>query len=129
MIPIPDSVVSHERSMGNDCQHVIANKYGLGKECRSLSSATRNPYIFETNKVKVNVLGLSCRSLQNKIQKMDFEKSSVKQDAMLDKIAKENSGGRFWIKADGCDVSKGLRDQCDVNGQVTLILVMVHCKG
>ena len=108
--PLPVSVVSHERSMGNDCQHVIANKYGLGKECRSSSSATRNPYIFDTMKAKVNVPGLSCRTLQNKIQKMDFEKSSVIQDAMLNKIAKENLGGRFWIKADGCDVSKGLRE-------------------
>eukprot|EP00795_Rhopilema_esculentum_P003919 gene3919-15244_t len=37
---------------------------------------------------------------------MDFEKSSVIHDAMLDTIAKENPGGRFWIKADWCDVSR-----------------------
>eukprot|EP00795_Rhopilema_esculentum_P003918 gene3918-15243_t len=41
---------------------------------------------------------------------MDFEKSSIIHDAMLDKIAKENPGGRFWIKADWCDVSRGWRE-------------------
>ena len=87
----------------------IVKFFSLPKSNRS-SSATRNPYIFDTMKAKVNVPGLSCCTLRNKIQKMDFEKSSVIQDALLNNIAKENPGGRFWIKADWCDVIKGLRE-------------------
>ncbi len=43
------------------------------------------------------------------MQQSDIERSSAIQNVVLDKIAEENLGGRFWIKADGCNVSKGLR--------------------
>ena len=39
-----------------------------------------------------------------------FERSSGIHNKILDKLAEECPGGRFWIKADGCDVNKGLRE-------------------
>ena len=59
---------------------------------------------------RVNIPCLSTRQLQNKVQQAGFEKSSGIQNKILDKLAVECPGGRFWIKADGCDVNNGLRE-------------------
>ena len=59
---------------------------------------------------KVNIPGLSTQQLQNKVQQAGFERSSGIQNKILDKLAEECPGGRFWVKADGCDVNKGLRE-------------------
>ena len=59
---------------------------------------------------KVNIPGLNTRQLQNKVQQAGLERSSGIQNKILDKLAEEGPDGRFWIKADGCDVNKGLRE-------------------
>ena len=101
--------------MGEGKQNEISSKFGLSAkksadQIHPCKSRVRNPFIFQSMEAKVNIPGLSTRQLQNKVQQAGFERSSGIQNKILDKLAEECPGGRFWIKADGCDVNKGLKE-------------------
>ena len=76
----------------------IAKMYGLQCEAAStkpvVEARKRNPYVFQSMKAKVNIPGFSARCLQSKIQTSGFERTSAIQ----------------LIKADGCDIHKGVRE-------------------
>ena len=100
---------------GEGKQNEISSKFGLSEkksadQIHPCKSGVRNPFIFQPMEAKFNIPGLSTRQLQNKVQQAGFERSSGIQNKILDKRAEECPGGRFWIKADGCDVNKGLRE-------------------
>ncbi len=111
--PTSSTEIEKESLFGTDSQDSVAAKYGLGKESNgkeNVAKVEKNPCSFQPMKAKVNVPGLSYHSLQAKIQESEFDRSSNVQVKIVKKIAQENPGGRYWIKADGCDVSKGLRE-------------------
>ena len=100
---------------GEGKQNEISSKFGLSAsksadQIHPCKSGVRNPFIFQSMEAKVNIPGLTTRQLQNKVQQARFEKSSGIQNKILDKLAEKCPGGRFSIKADVCDVNKGLRE-------------------
>ncbi|XP_073247312.1 uncharacterized protein [Porites lutea] len=55
-------------------------------------------------KAKVNVVGLSSRQLQRRIQQKGFTRDTSIQIEALKTAKQRNPNGRWWIKADACDI-------------------------
>ena len=72
--------------------------------------------------MKANIPALNVRALQKKIQAVGFERTTSVQEKLLEKVAKSFPNGRFWIKADACDVKRGLREsvKCQSSGDCDL---------
>lgn len=105
------SAASGQLCGGTD-QNQIAKMYGLQGEAAStkpVKARKRNPYVFQSMKAKVNIPGVSARCLQSKIRTAGLERTSAIQLQVLEMVHKANLGGRWIIKADGCDIHKGLR--------------------
>ncbi len=103
----------HENQWGGNDQDKIASLYGLGSHSTHKARANAPvsaPKVFASMQAKVNVPGLSARSLRTNIQAKGFKKDTCIKEEILETIAQKNPGGRFWIKADACDVNKGLRE-------------------
>lgn len=59
---------------------------------------------------KVNIASLGVRQIQKRITSSGFTKTVDIQVEALKQAKETNPQGRWWIKADACDVRKGLRE-------------------
>ncbi|CAB3998785.1 Hypothetical predicted protein [Paramuricea clavata] len=63
-----------------------------------------------TEKSKTNIASLGVRQIQRRITQSGFTRSVDVQLEALTKAKQANPKGRWWIKADACDVRMGLRE-------------------
>ncbi|CAB3991294.1 Hypothetical predicted protein [Paramuricea clavata] len=69
-----------------------------------------NPWKFNTLKSKVNVASVGVRTIQMHVANTNFTKTVDVQVEALKQVKKNHPSGRWWIKADACDVRSGLRE-------------------
>ncbi|XP_078667520.1 uncharacterized protein LOC144909356 [Branchiostoma floridae x Branchiostoma belcheri] len=74
------------------------------------SQQTKSRARLKTMDAKVNIAGVSSRTLRKKISAKDFVCNTAIQVTMLSKAHTANPDGRWWIKADACDLKAGLRE-------------------
>ncbi|XP_065914473.1 uncharacterized protein [Dysidea avara] len=63
-----------------------------------------------TMKALVNIPAISDRSLRRDIASSNIHLGSQIQETVLDDAAKAHPDAWWWLKADGCDISKGLKE-------------------
>lgn len=66
--------------------------------------------IYFSKQCKVNVASIGVRQIQKRILASGFPRTVDVQIEALKQAAASNPKGRWWIKADACDVRKGLRE-------------------
>lgn len=76
----------------------------------TMSSGQQNPGMYNPLKSKVNIASLGVRQIQKRIASSGFSKTVDIQVEALKKAKECNPQGRWWIKAEACDVRKGLRE-------------------
>ncbi|XP_035694410.1 uncharacterized protein LOC118428452 [Branchiostoma floridae] len=64
----------------------------------------------KTMDARVNVAGVSGRTLRKKISAAEFTSNASIQFTMLSQAHASNPDGRWWVKADACDIKAGLRE-------------------
>lgn len=76
----------------------------------TMSSGQQNPGMYNPLKSKVNIASLGVRQIQKRIASSGFSKTVDIQVEALKKAKDCNPQGKWWIKAEACDVRKGLRE-------------------
>ncbi|XP_077996424.1 uncharacterized protein LOC144449720 [Glandiceps talaboti] len=76
----------------------------------------------KTMDAKVNVVGISQRNISKRISHAKYISDTSIQVKMLHKAKQSNPAGRWWIKADACDIKKAVREsmQKDWSGDIDL---------
>ncbi|CAB4036915.1 Hypothetical predicted protein, partial [Paramuricea clavata] len=78
------------------------------------TTTRRNPDMYNPLKSKVNIASLGARQIQKRVKSSGFSRTVDVQMEALNKAKEGKPQGRWWIKADGCDVRKGLRESVRV---------------
>lgn len=86
--------------------------------------AETHPQCLRIKMSKVNIASLGVQQIQKRIASSGFSKTVDIQVEALKKAKESNAQGRWWIKADACDVRKA----CVESGLVMKIWGMGHCK-
>ncbi|PFX30977.1 hypothetical protein AWC38_SpisGene4212 [Stylophora pistillata] len=76
----------------------------------TMSSGQQSPGMYNPLKSKVNIASLGVRQIQKHIASSGFSKTVDIQVEALKKAKECNPQGRWWIKADACDVRKDLTE-------------------
>ncbi|XP_065911420.1 uncharacterized protein [Dysidea avara] len=76
----------------------------------SHSSADQHSFGRNPLQALVNIPGISERTIRRDIASSEIHLNSQIQLTVLDEAAKSNPDAWWWLKADGCDITKGLKE-------------------
>ncbi|XP_070548822.1 uncharacterized protein [Ptychodera flava] len=96
---------AEERELENVNVCDMAATHGIVPQTSRGQRSVRDPL-----KAKVNIAGISKRSITRRIEKSGFSKDSSIQIEVLRHLRHKIPDGRWWIKADATDMRAGLRE-------------------
>ncbi|XP_065887166.1 uncharacterized protein [Dysidea avara] len=77
---------------------------------QSSEEAENNSHSQSTMKALVNIPALSDRTMRRDIESSNIHLNSQIQISVLDEAARSSPEAWWWLKADGCDITKGLKE-------------------